>query len=787
MIPKSSLDLLEFHKLLGLVSGFSNSDASKKFIACICPMTNLPDIRTRLDLIAEVRRMSHEGNPLSLHPFPDISPLIAKVRPAGAVLDAVELADFVPVLSIAHSISVQMEESQTCQSLKELTGHLTGFPPILRILRKSIDSEGNILDSASFLLADLRACIRNLEGRIRRKLEELVRDERISLFLQDSFVTTRSGRWVIPVRMDSKGMVPGVVHDVSKSGETAFVEPLTIINLSNELENLIAEQKAEELRILRDICAMIRTESDDLSEEFKTIVYLDVLNSIARFADMLDMNTPRINESSDITLAAARHPLLQLSLLKAGGAQKIVPLDVQLGGDTTVMVITGANAGGKTITIKTIGLLLIMGLSGMPVPADSSSSLPLTQSLLVDIGDEQSIENNLSTFSGHISNIANILKRKDPQSVILIDELGTGTDPEEGAALSCAILNEIRRSGALVFATTHLADIKGFVHRTQGMINASMEFDLSTLSPLYRLRQGEPGQSHALEIAQRYGLPENLIEEAKKLFGGLKIEFDEMIADMHTKRLGYEAGLSVISRRQAELNEKHRNLEKMLADTRNREKDILAQAYQKAAELVADTKRQMNAYLDELRKKEKSERRRIIQQVENQQQFLSEKLQEFSTEDNASPPIHEIKNGDTVFVKTLGYDATVIGVNRKTRRLRVQAKNMEVEVSAKDIFFRRGKALPLSASSAEDIRKKAVSSRLNLIGQRVEEALSGLEHFLNHASLAELQEVTIIHGIGKGLLMKAIREYLTDHPLVSTFRMGEQEEGGSGVTIVALK
>jgi DNA mismatch repair protein MutS2 len=744
-------------------------------------------VQKRLDQVAEIRRISHEGTPLDLYPFPDISPLLLKVRPEGAVLDAVEIADFIPVLSIAASLSLQPGERQDLPFLKELTGTLTGFPDILKVLKKSIDSEGNILDSASFLLSDLRARIRKLESRIRKKLEEIVRDEKLSDLLQDDFVTTRSGRWVIPVRMDSKGMVPGVVHDISKSGETAFVEPLSIINLANELENLVAEQKAEEIRILRNICSMIRKVIDEIAGEFRMVVYLDLLNCVAKFADMLHMEPPGISASGILRLNGARHPLLQLSRLKADRERQVVPLDVQLGGDNTVMVITGANAGGKTIAIKTVGLLLLMALSGMPVPADSSSTLPFIHNLLVDIGDEQSIENNLSTFSAHISNISEILKRKGSGTVVLIDELGTGTDPDEGAALACAVLNEIKRSGALAFATTHLSDIKGFVHRTEGMVNASMEFDQQTLTPLYKLRSGEPGQSHALEIAERYGIPDHLIADARKMLGTMKADLDHMISDLNRKRSEYEDALQDLRERRAEVREKNRLLEKELTEAREKQREALASAYTEAADLIADTRRQMNVFLDEVKKREKGERRKIIREVEARQESVTEKLRELDSADRGTPPIEEIKKGDVIFVKTLGYDASVIEVNRRNSRLKVMAKNMEIEVPLTNITFRRGRALPAATAPHPDRTETPVSSRITLVGLRVDEALSRLERFLNHATLAELREVTVIHGIGKGLLSRAIHEHLNEHPLVRHYRSGTTEEGGAGVTLVTMK
>ena len=788
MIPDNTLELLEFPKLLRLIAGFANSEASGKSVLEIGPLYDKAEVETKQRQISEIRMMSQQGKPLKLHPFSDISPLFLKIKPEGAVLEAIELAEFIPVLSIAFDISQDLEERFDLPYLIELTDNLTGFPDILKLLRKSIGSEGNILDSASFLLADLRKKIRNLEAKIRKNLEEMVRDERIASLIQDDFVTVRSGRWVIPVRMDSKGMVPGVVHDVSKSGETAFIEPLAIINLANELENIVADQKAEEIRILRNICSQIRSVAAEMEAEFSTIVYLDVLNCIAQFADLLHMHTPLINTENTVTLRQARHPLLQLSLKKSGKENQVVPLDVELGGDNTVMVITGANAGGKTISIKTIGILFLMALSGMPVPADSSSSFPLTMNLLADIGDEQSIEDNLSTFSAHITNISDILKKTDSETVVLIDELGTGTDPEEGAALACAILQDLRRSGAVVFATTHLADIKGFVHRTRGMMNASMEFDQKTLTPLYKLRTGEPGQSHAIETARKYGLPENVLKDAKGMLGSMKIELDNMIADLNEKRLHYEDMLKDFQIRQTELEEKTVLLDLTISEAEGKKKETLSKAYKEASEIISDAKRQMHALLEEIKNKDKELIRKTIKQVETRQEYITEKIREYDVEDLGGPQIDNIKKGDPVFVRSLGYDAIVVDVNTKNNRIKIASNYMEVEVPLTDIGFKKGKPLPAQTDTVHSTKDAAsVSTKIHLVGKRVDEALSELEQFLNHAALADMRELVIIHGVGKGLLRRAIHEHMTDHPLVKKFRSGTIEEGGIGVTVVTLK
>ncbi len=788
MISEAIFKPLEFDKLLNLITQYANSDASKKFILDIRPLNNKEEIENRLNQISEIRKISHEGDPLKLSNFLDISQHIVKIKPEGAVLDAKEISDFIPILGISINISEQIRDRFDLVHLKRLTNNLTGFPEILDILKKSIDNEGFILDTASSLLYDLRDRIRKLEKRIYKRLEEIIKDKKISVFLQDDFITKRSGRWVIPVRMDSKGMVPGIVHDVSKSGETAFIEPLEIINIANELENLIADQKTEEIRILRNLCSTLRNVIDKIEEDFKIIIYLDALNCISKFADELQMEFPQINFSNIIKLEKARHPLLELYLKKMEDGKNIIPLDIHLGDEKTIMVITGANAGGKTVAIKTIGLLILMALSGMPIPADSSPSIPFVQNLLIDIGDEQSIEKNLSTFSAHISNISEILKNTSLRSVVLIDELGTGTDPEEGAAIACAILKELRRRNALVFATTHLSEIKRFVYNSDGMINASMEFDLETLMPLYRLKIGEPGQSHAIEIARKYGLPDHIIDEAKVLKGKIKIEFDNLIADLNKKRLQYEKLLNEVDQQRIEFEKNNNLLKQKIIELEKKQKEILSNAYKRASDIVYDTQRQMNALLDEVKKKRKAEKSTIEKFEEIKEEIIKNRMQ-YEVEDIIKLSIDEIKTGDTVFVELLHCNATVLDINKKNNRLKLLAKNMEIEVPLTEVSLKKdGDSLVRQETIKvfENMEQRNFSSKLSVVGLRIDEALSMVDKFINHAVLAGISEITIIHGIGKGLLMKSIRDYLSVHPLINSFRSGKSEEGGSGITIAKI-
>jgi DNA mismatch repair protein MutS2 len=779
---REPLQILEFDKILNVISGFSHSDTSRECVFHIIPFNNKKDIEKRFGQVQEIQRLSQEGTPLRLSHFQDISQLIEKIRPAGTLLEPLELLSILSVMQIISAISTQMRERKDLPLLMELTAYLTGFPAILTSIERTVDGEGNILDDASPELYDLRARIRSLEKNIRKRLEDMVRDRRIALFLQDNFIIQRSGRWVIPVRMDSKGKIPGVVHDVSRSGETAFIEPLEIIGVANELENLIAEEKAEVIRILRAICSKIRMVADEIKAQYMTIVYIDVLNSIARFSDYLKMNIPEINALSVIKLVRAKHPLLML-LEKDNAITEVVPLDLDLGGDDRVMVITGPNAGGKTIAIKTVGLLLYMALSGIPVPCDSSSTFPLVSEILVDIGDEQSIESSLSTFSAHISNISEILKRADSKTIVLIDELGTGTEPAQGAAIACAVLNDLEKKGPLVFATTHLLDIAGFAHRTGGMVNASMEFDQETLSPLYRLRVGEPGQSYALEIAKRYGMPEGTIISAKEMLGSMKIEFHNLITDMKEKRMRYEEALTKLHKRERELEGKEKLLKEQFAEAENQKRAILKNTYEEAKSIVSDTKRQINEILEEA-KREKS--RKIRKKLVKTEQNLEESLKRHDREPHLS--IEDIKEGDIIFVKSIGYDAEVLTIDSKHKHLKVRIGSREIEVPISDTTRSRGK-YPKKGIDVYSVQREeeTIPLQLNIVGLRVDEAISRLEPFLNHASIADINEVTIIHGVGTGALLKAVRSYLKEHPLIREFRKGELSEGGNGITIVKIK
>lgn len=782
IIRKETRRTLEFDRILREIARYCHSGISREAVLAIMPLGSREVIARRFGMVEEIRRLTAQGVPLRIAHFEDVIPILEKLRPVGAVLAPLELVAFLPLLRSLAVIATQLSYRNDIPLLREMAGDVTGFPDILDPLERSLDAEGNILDTASRLLYDLRSRKRALTARIRKRLEEIVRERDIAVFLQDDFVTQRGGRWVIPVRMDSKGQVPGVVHDVSNSGETAFMEPLEIIGLANELENLNAEEKVEEIRILREICGWIREDSDEIEGQQAILVHLDLLNSIACCADSIEARVPEVGTGSRLRLVQARHPILLL-LERDRGSARTVPLDLSLGGDEPVMVITGPNAGGKTIALKTAGLLLLMALSGIPVPAEETSSFPLLESLLVDIGDEQSIESSLSTFSAHVANISSILVRSGERSLVLLDELGTGTEPVQGAALACSVLQDLQEKGALVIATTHLTDIVGFVHRRDGMVNASMEFDRETFTPLYRLKRGEPGQSHALEIARKYGLPGSVIERAQGMIGSMESEFHALLDDLKARRQRYDETLADLDRRERAVDAQEKLLESRRADWDREHRESLEKAYREAKDVVAGVKREMNAIFEEAKRERSRSSMKKLVAVEGQ---VERKLREFDSE--AALTIDQVREGETVFVRTIGFDAVVLKADAKAGRIRLQAAGKELEVSINDIARRRG-AAPKAAKKPrrKEAEREETQLELHLIGLRVDDALKKLEPFLNHASLDGISEVRIVHGKGTGALMRGVREYLDGHPLVDSFRDGEPFEGGGGVTVVKVK
>ncbi len=787
MITPETLKRLEFDKILAEIATLAHGDVTRELILATAPLADMDPIRLTSGRIGELRALSNLGIGMPLAPFEDIRPLLEIVRPAGAFLAPRQLLLFIPALRIFGDIARQFAPRADIPLLASLSPPLRPFPDILEPLTASIDHDGNIMDGASSELREIRRAKRSLSARIRKKIEEIVRDSNIEIFLQDDFITQRSGRWVIPVRMDSKGMVKGVVHDVSASGETAFMEPLEIIPFVNELENLAAEEKAEEIRILRQLSAWIREDAADLAGCFATLATLDSLNAMARFAERYALERPEINTSGALRLVEARHPLL-LMLQRQGALASVQPLELHLGDDGRVMVITGPNAGGKTIALKTAGVLTLMALAGLPVPAGPRSSFPLLDTLLVDIGDEQSIEQSLSTFSAHVARISAILDQAGPRSLVLLDELGAGTEPQQGAAIACGVLRDLQQRGATVIATTHLSEIIGFVHRTPGMINAGMEYDAASYTPLYRLISGEPGHSHAIEIARRYGMPERVIASARELLGSAGADFTTLLAELRQKRKELDDARREVEQQREQLRTARREVEIRAAGIEQARRDAAEKARSEARELISTARRRMNELLDEYKRERRNE---TIDKLRRAEADVTEQLAQRMGGTVPRPRLREVREGDAVHVGSLGYDGVVIQVDERHAKARVRTGSMEVDVALDDLSAPARHGKERAPKPSPDAWKGDViendRQEVKLVGLRVEEALAILEPFLNHSSLGGLREVRIIHGMGTGRLRDAVREHLARHPLVEKFRPGGPHEGRDGATVVTLR
>jgi DNA mismatch repair protein MutS2 len=789
MITSETLLRLEFDKILAEISRHAHSTATIERISAIRPLDNLQEIRTLSGRIGEIRALDRSGISLALGSFDDIRPSLELLRPVGAILAPLELLNYIPVLRLYAALARQCGHREDIPLLKSIEPQLRGFPDILEPLVASIDADGSILDSASTLLRETRRAKRGLAGRIRKKIEEIIRATGIEKFLQDDFITQRSGRWVIPVRMDSKGMVKGVVHDVSSSGETAFMEPLEIIPFVNELENLTAEEKAEEIRILRQLSAWLREDADRIAACFETLLELDLLNSVARFAAEFALETATIHEDGALRLADARHPLL-LMMQKRGMVKSVEPLGLELGGGASgadsVMVITGPNAGGKTIALKTAGMLVLMALCGIPVPAGPRSTFPLIHSLLVDIGDEQSIEQSHSTFSAHAARITGILQQSGRRTLVLLDELGAGTEPLQGAAIACGVLHELQQQGSMVIATTHLSDIIGFVHRTPGMINAGMAFDDASFTPLYRLVVGEPGQSHAVEIARRFGMPERVIAFARRMLGNAGSEFAGLLTELRERRTEYEKLRTALGERERALAQRSAELDARADEVLQIRKEAAEKGWNDAKELISATRRRTNALLEELKREKRSE---IVDELHKVEADLKAQLEPPSARLERLPSA-SVTPGTSVHIISLGYDGVVLSLDGRADKARVRAGRMELDVPLADLSHPQAAGQGGKKKASAPWKVDAVESEqreLKLIGMRVDEAMTELEPFIDHAHRAGLRELRVIHGLGTGRLRDAVREVLGRHPLVESFRPGEPHEGRDGATVVTLR
>ena len=648
----------------------------------------------------------------------------------------------------------------------------------------AIISEEEISDKASGTLYNIRRSLKEKNSSVREKINSIVRAN--SKYLQDSLYTMRGDRYVIPVKAEYKGAVPGLVHDQSSTGATLFIEPMSLVNLNNEIKELMLKEKAEIERILSELSSKVYNNIDVVTSNSNILKELDFIFAKGKYASSLNAILPKIRNDKSFDIIGGKHPLIDQKI--------VVPSDVYLGDEFTTLMITGPNTGGKTVTLKTVGLLHLMALSGLLIPAKDGSSVGFYKEIFADIGDEQSIEQSLSTFSGHMTNIVTILDDADGDSLVLFDELGSGTDPAEGSALAIAIIETLRDRGARIIATTHYSELKGYALRTIGVENASVEFDVETLRPTYRLLIGIPGKSNAFEISRRLGLSNDVIEKAKNSMSKENLQFEDLIRDLQEK--------SILANRDAreakKLRDEAENLKNKYNEKINKLDKIRDKAYEEARleakNIISKAKDEADEIVKAMRELEKmgiaeGGRNRLEQERQKLKASLEEKeAAMIKTRENQGEIIKKVQLGMEAFLPSLNQRVIIVSNPDNKGEVQVEAGIMKINVKLKDLRKVNEEPKKKEKKKREvKLNLKSVDSRIDLRGMDSEEACYRTDKYLDEAYMSNLGEVTIVHGKGTGILRKAINDMLKRHPHVKSYRLGVYGEGGDGVTIVELK
>ena len=794
---EKSIRTLELPAVLEMLSARAVSEAAREKSRHIMPATDRQKVLRLLDETDAAReRLGLYGSP-SFSGVKDVSEPLARAD-RGGMLNTRELLNIAGLLTAARRVyEYDAERKGEATAIDRFFSALHTNKYLEDRIHGAILDEETIADTASAELLDIRRKMRIAASKGRQILQKIISSPSYAKVLQEALITQRDGRFVVPVKAECKGSLPGLVHDISSSGATLFVEPMGVVQANNELKELEAREKKEIDRILRQLSAACAGSMENILWDYDILVHLDVIFARAQLSYQLNASRPEVRRRGGVTLRRARHPLLDQA--------RAVPITVELGQQFDTLVITGPNTGGKTVTLKTIGLLCLMAQCGLHIPADSGSAVRVFHRVLADVGDEQSIEQSLSTFSAHMSNIVQILREVDDQSLLLFDELGAGTDPIEGAALAIAIIESARSQGALIAATTHYAELKTFAMTTAGVENASCEFDVQTLRPTYRLLVGIPGKSNAFAISRRLGLDESVIADAKAQMDSESLRFEDVLAQLEEKRQRLEKAQTEANRLWQQREEDARKarifreqMEKAKENARAKgeaeAKRIVREAQQKTEEIFAQ--------LDELRKQQT--RAANFQQMNDAKAAIRHDLKEAEAvlhsrdeEAEAPAPSRPIAVGDLVELAGVKTAATVLNVNGDGSML-LQAGKMKMTVKAGQVrLLESAEEIEKRKKQATAAQRKNVSpkiqlaaraaSELDIRGMETLEAESVVENYIDAAVMAKLGTVTIIHGKGTGALRKAVHEMLKRNRAVKSFRLGRYGEGEAGVTVVELK
>ena len=786
MINEKTLKTLEYDTVLARLNGHCCCCVSRELASELRPVTELDEANALLALTSEAESYFLKTGYSPVDDFPDMRSSIKRLN-AVLFLNCAELLSIGKCLKAIRIAREQLAAFEPGEGgsgeLASLASGLIAHRFIEEELERCILNEDELFDGASPALARIRRDKRIANERVREKLNSIIRSESQSKFLQEALITIRNGRFVVPVKQEHRQQIPGLIHDQSGSGQTLFIEPAAVVELGNEFKKLCMEEQAEVERILTELTAAVKPYANDILTDLLILGRIDLAFAKAKLAKQMRAIRPKLNSEGRIRIVRGRHPLI--------ADEKVVPIDVRLGPDFTTLIVTGPNTGGKTVTLKTTGLFTLMAQSGMFSPASEGTELSVFESVFADIGDEQSIEQSLSTFSSHMRNIASILESADDRSLVLLDELGAGTDPIEGAALAMSILEELHARGSITAATTHYSEIKAFALTRDGMENASMEFDVDRLCPTYRLFIGIPGKSNAFEITRRLGISESIIERARTFIKKEDTDFETVLSDAEKKRRLAEDELELAEQSRAESERLKNELASEREKLENERAALKQKAREEARKLVADARREMESIIAEIRSIKSIDQReadRLIQQgrdaMRKSEGELAERLPEKKQASGSAPKT--VLPGQRVRVVSLDKDATVLTKPDRNGEVQVQIGIIKTSVALSDIRRAEDTARAASSVKVEYDPSKTVGLELDVRGKLVDEALPLVDQYLIAADLQGLREVNIIHGKGTGALRAGIQSYLKHHSRVKSFRNGNYGEGDYGVTVVTL-
>jgi len=788
---EKTLHVLEYDKIIEMLKTRASSEMTKKVISELEPVCDARLIKEKQEETTEAVKLISAKGPLPVGGFYDIEGLAGFAR-KGGVLTMGQLLQILYNMKAAERTVAFLkgDDVPALPLIESIVEIIAVHKAFAEEIDRCIISEDEMSDNASTQLRTIRRAIVRQNDAVKARMNSILNSERT--ILQDAIVTIRNGRYVIPVKQEHRARVPGIVHDQSGSGATVFIEPQAIVNMNNELRQLELDEKAEVNRILGELSAGVSELYHDLANNQKLLLELDLINAKGRLSFDMDGTEPLIDDGEELQLISASHPLID--------KKTVVPVNISIGGEYRTLVVTGPNTGGKTVTLKTAGLLSLMAMTGLHIPASPGSRVPVYENVFADIGDEQSIEQSLSTFSSHMANIVEIMKEADDKSLVLLDELGAGTDPTEGAALAISILENLAARGASTIATTHYTELKKYAIATDGVENASMEFDVETLSPTYKLTIGLPGKSNAFEISRKLGLPDEITDRAAGLLEGGDIVFEDIITAIEEDKKQAEAERDEAIRISREMKLKQDELEAKAKKLEEKREKELQRAREEAREIIHEAMETADDFREELkeiarlesmgeRTKRFDEGRRKLRRIEKKNRNTIKR----ETNDKPVDP-EMLKLGERVKILTLGQNGEICELPDDKGDLQVQVGAMKIGVNVRDIMLidqQAPKAISKKRASGYGsmYRQKAqtVSTSIDVRGKNLDDALMDVEKYIDDAFISGLGEVTIIHGRGEGILSKGIRAALRKNKNIKDYRRGAFDEGGEGVTVVKFK